>query len=43
MSYNWKCCSFYPNDFGASALLVILKINVLKKEVFSPLKGYSLI
>jgi hypothetical protein len=20
MSYNWKCCSFYPNDFGASAL-----------------------
>lgn len=21
MSYNWKCCSFYPNDFGASALI----------------------
>ena len=20
MHYNWKCCSFYPNDFGASAL-----------------------
>ena len=20
MSYNWKCCSFYPNNFGASAL-----------------------
>lgn len=22
MSYNWKCCSFYPNNFGASALSV---------------------
>ena len=21
MSYNWKCCSFYPNNFGASALI----------------------
>ena len=20
MFYNWKCCSFYPNNFGASAL-----------------------
>ena len=20
MSYNWKYCSFYPNNFGASAL-----------------------
>ena len=20
MSYNWKCCNFYPNNFGASAL-----------------------
>ena len=20
MLYNWKCCSFYPNNFGASAL-----------------------
>jgi len=20
MSYNWKCCSFYPNHFDASAL-----------------------
>ena len=20
MSYNWKCCGFYPNNFGASAL-----------------------
>ena len=23
MSYNWKCCSFYPNNFDASALIVI--------------------
>ena len=22
MSYNWKCCSFYPNNFDASALYV---------------------
>ena len=22
MSYNLKCCSFYPNNFGASALYV---------------------
>ena len=22
MSYNWKCCGFYPNNFGASALRV---------------------
>lgn len=21
MSYNWKCCSFYPNNFDASALI----------------------
>ena len=20
MPYNWNCCSFYPNNFGASAL-----------------------
>ena len=24
MSYNWKYCSFYPNNFDASALLVKL-------------------
>ena len=24
MYYNWKCCSFYPNNFGASALNAIL-------------------
>ena len=24
MSYNWKCCSFYPNKFDASALSLSL-------------------
>ena len=23
MSYNWKCCSFYPNNFDASALTLV--------------------
>ena len=23
MSYNWKCCSFYPNNFDASALISV--------------------
>lgn len=22
MPYNWKCCSLYPNNFGASALFL---------------------
>ena len=22
MLYNWECCSFYPNNFGASALML---------------------
>ena len=22
MTYNWKCCSLYPNNFGASALFL---------------------
>ena len=26
MSYNWKCCSFYPNNFDASALAVRNKL-----------------
>ena len=30
MHYNWKCCSFYPNDFGASALLT----KHLRKKMF---------
>ena len=23
MFYNWKYCSFYPNNFGASALISV--------------------
>ena len=26
MSYNWKCCSFYPNKFDASALRCFKKV-----------------
>lgn len=29
MSYNWKCCSFYPNNFDASALI---SVESLKKD-----------
>lgn len=29
MPYNWKCCSFYPNNFGASALICeVIFVNV---------------
>ena len=39
MSYNWKCCSFYPNNFDASALISVagqthqieLPVNSLSK------------
>ena len=34
MSYNWKCCGFYPNNFGASALETYLKVIV-------PRSGYT--
>ena len=27
MSYNWKCCSFYPNNFGASALTAAVDVK----------------
>ena len=26
MFYNWKCCSFYPNNFGASALTMYIQL-----------------
>ena len=29
MHYNWKCCSFYPNNFGASALLMEVELVVI--------------
>ena len=39
MLYNWECCSFYPNNFGASALFlgagqthqIELSVNSLSK------------
>ena len=34
MSYNLKCCSFYPNNFDASALETHLKVIV-------PRSGYA--
>ena len=34
MSYNLKCCSFYPNNFDASALKTYLKVTV-------PRSGYT--
>ena len=44
MSYNLKCCSFYPNNFDASALsdfYSLIKCSIIKLEdykclVFSP-------
>ena len=29
MSYNLKCCSFYPNNFDASALCCVREFNGL--------------
>ena len=34
MSYNWKCCSFYPNNFDASALCVCVDIYYIGTRVF---------
>ena len=34
MSYNLKCCGFYPNNFDASALKKYLKVIV-------PRSGYT--
>ena len=27
MLYNWECCSFYPNNFGASALIIAEQLS----------------
>ena len=32
MSYNWKCCSFYPNNFGASALRPVNDGKIFKEK-----------
>ena len=33
MSYNLKCCSFYPNNFDASAL--IFGVKILPKDKYT--------
>ena len=34
MSYNWKCCSFYPNNFDASALKQYVTLPVVRVDSF---------
>ena len=36
MSYNWKCCSFYPNNFDASALKEHIKSSYLDRSTCVP-------
>ena len=33
MSYNWKCCSFYPNNFDASALVLFKTFKWVHQEL----------
>ena len=37
MSYNLKCCSFYPNNFDASALVLFKSLKWACQELFTPL------
>ena len=41
MSYNLKCCSFYPNNFDASALKRILTSSYLGRGTHVPRSGYT--
>ena len=41
MSYNWKCCSFYPNNFGASALTPVGVHVYLGRDTCVPRSGYD--
>ena len=41
MSYNLKCCSFYPNNFDASALKRILTSSYLGRGTHVPRSGYD--
>ena len=41
MSYNWKCCSFYPNNFGASALTSVGIHVYLGRGTCVPRSGYD--
>ena len=40
MSYNWECCSFYPNNFGASALISVAAYAYLGRDTCVPRSGY---
>ena len=40
MSYNWKCCSFYPNNFDASALISVVKCAYLGRDTCVPRSGF---
>ena len=39
MSYNWKCCSFYPNNFDASALISVGMCAYLGRDACVPRSG----
>ena len=41
MSYNWKYCSFYPNNFGASALTSVGVRMYLGRSTHVPRSGYD--
>ena len=41
MSYNWKCCSFYPNNFDASALIALKKSSHLGRGTHVPRSEYT--
>ena len=41
MSYNWKCCSFYPNNFDASALTSVGVHAYLGRGTCVPRSGYD--
>ena len=43
MSYNWECCSFYPNNFGASALKIPLKSSYPDRGTHVPRPRYTCI
>ena len=40
MSYNLKCCSFYPNNFDASALISVGIHAYLGRDTCVPRSGY---
>ena len=41
MSYNLKCCSFYPNNFDASALISVGMRAYLGRDACVPRSGYD--